>query len=68
MEKNDDSKYLLHYVLEYFDKYHWAIHPLAPRDKKPICDNWSRWSHELPTREQIEGWWRENPNCKISGW
>jgi hypothetical protein len=61
----DNSDVFLKAALEYFDKHQWAIHPLVPRDKKPICENWSRWSHELPTREQIISWWKENPNYNI---
>jgi len=56
---------LAEHALEYFEKRRWAIHPLVPRDKKPVCDNWNRWSHELPTREQIENWWKENPSYNI---
>ncbi|MFQ6044361.1 MAG: bifunctional DNA primase/polymerase [Candidatus Poribacteria bacterium] len=52
-------------ALKYFDERQWAIHPLVPRDKKPVYDDWNRWSYELPTREQIENWWKENPNYNI---
>lgn len=56
---------LLSIALEYFNKRKWAIHPLAPKGKNPINDEWNKWSHELPTREQIISWWKRNPNCNI---
>lgn len=61
----NDTPNLLNAALEYFDKRNWAIHPLAPKDKKPISKEWSKWSNELPAREQVINWWKENPNYNI---
>jgi len=63
--ENGKSNNFLDTALEYFEKQRWAIHPLVPRKKKPISDEWQKWSHELPTREQIENWWTENPDYNI---
>jgi len=63
---NDDNhRDMLTHALEYFDKWQWAIHPLRPNEKIPVTTEWNKYSHELPTREQIIEWWQENPNYNI---
>lgn len=61
----NEMKTFRDFALEYLEKRRWSVHPLIPRTKKPVCDNWNQWSSELPTREQVEDWWKENPNYNI---
>lgn len=61
----EDQMDLLSIALKYLDEQKWAIHPLAPKEKIPITKGWDKFSHELPTREQVRSWWTENPNYNI---
>ncbi len=63
MKKNQTDLSVI--ALKYFDERNWAIHPLVPNEKKPVSTDWNKWSHELPTRVQIENWWKRNPNYNI---
>lgn len=58
------SDSLLQYALFYLERKHWSVIPVG-RDKKPLLQGWTKYQAELPTRDDVMGWWKQWPNANI---
>ena len=46
-------------------KHGWAVVPAGERAKRPII-RWQRFQHEMPTEEQLTGWYERWPRANLA--
>ena len=51
-------------ALKYLD-LDWSIIPIRPKNKGALIP-WKKYQQRAPTREEVIGWWRENPQAGIA--
>jgi hypothetical protein len=62
-DKHSDSAHL-EAALGYL-KHGWAVVPAGKRAKRPIV-RWQRFQHEMPTQEQLTGWYKRWPQANLA--
>ncbi|MFA5379917.1 MAG: bifunctional DNA primase/polymerase [Dehalococcoidia bacterium] len=42
-----------------------GVVPLVPGEKNPIIKSWREYQKRLPTRAEVEGWWKKHPRANV---